>query len=60
MSETVHVSNDDLEQYYLETLPEPNIKPLEEHLFRCGKCLDTLNATHKLLSASKTKMAKAS
>ena len=60
MTETVHVSNDELEQYYLETLPQPDIKPLEEHLFRCGKCLDTLNATHRLLSAAKAKMPKAS
>jgi hypothetical protein len=36
-----HVSNTDLERYYLGMIPDgPELAALEEHLLICGECVD--------------------
>jgi hypothetical protein len=39
-----HVSDDTLEQYAMQTLPESEAGPLEEHLLVRNECRDRLDA----------------
>ncbi len=40
MDHSENISQDALEQYAMETLPEPEIAPLETHLLVCEVCQD--------------------
>ncbi len=46
-----HVSQDALEQYAMETLPESEIEPLEEHLLVCEPCQDRLTHIDQFIAA---------
>lgn len=39
-----HVSDDTLERYAMQTLPEPEAGPLVEHLLVCESCRERLDA----------------
>jgi hypothetical protein len=54
MNDVSHISDQDLEGYYLGRIPRPAIAQIEQHLFRCGKCLDNLDAKHRLLNPAKS------
>jgi len=34
----LHIQEDGLEQYVMRTLPDPEIEPMEVHLFNCSEC----------------------
>ena len=40
----VHISDDDLERYALQSLPEAELAALEEHLLICSECRGRLEA----------------
>jgi hypothetical protein len=41
-----HLSDTDLEQYYLGMIPDgPELAALEEHLHICGECVDRAEET---------------
>jgi hypothetical protein len=41
-----HVSDTDLERYYLGMIPDgPELAALEEHLLKCGECVDRAEET---------------
>jgi hypothetical protein len=40
-----HISDDDLERYAMQTLPDSETVPLEEHLLICSECRDLLEST---------------
>jgi uncharacterized protein with PIN domain len=50
--ETVqHVSEDDLENYAMRTLPATEVESLEEHFLICSECRDRLQATDEYVAA---------
>lgn len=42
---TEHISDDDLERYYLGMITEEELAPIEEHLLWCHSCQDRLEET---------------
>jgi hypothetical protein len=59
MPESIHLSDQTLEHYYLNKIPAAEVKQIEEHLFDCGKCLDKLDATHRAITGRQTRGAAA-
>ena len=53
----VHISDDDLERYALEPLPEAELAPLEEHLLICSECRNRLEATEQYVMAMRAAAA---
>lgn len=47
----VHISDEDLERYSLNGLPEPDLAVVEEHLLVCPACQDRLEATDAYVRA---------
>jgi anti-sigma factor RsiW len=48
-----HASEDDLERYVMQTLPDSETGPLEQHLLACSVCRDRLTATDEYVTAMK-------
>jgi hypothetical protein len=47
-----HLSDTDLERYYLGMIPEgPELACLEEHLLICGECVGRAEATQSYVDA---------
>jgi hypothetical protein len=47
-----HLSDTDLERYYLGLIPDgPELAELEEHLLRCGECVDQAEGTENYVDA---------
>jgi hypothetical protein len=47
-----HISNTDLERYYLGMIPDgPELAGLEEHLLTCGECVDRAEETQDYVDA---------
>jgi hypothetical protein len=53
-----HISDNDLERLAMQTLPEPEAGPLEQHLFVCGECRDRLDAEIEFVTAMSKAAAK--
>jgi len=53
-----HINEDDLEKYGMQTLPEAELAPLEEHLLICAECRDRLEATERYVAAIRAAAAK--
>jgi hypothetical protein len=51
MNDAEHISDEELEVYHLNTLPEPRLANVEEHLLWCQDCLDRLLATERYIEA---------
>jgi hypothetical protein len=51
MSETDHVSEDELEEYCMGRIPQSRLFNIDRHLFWCGKCVDRLDATERYIKA---------
>ncbi len=49
-----HLSDDRLEAYSMETLPEDQVAALEEHLLVCGDCQNRLRATDEHVAAMRS------
>jgi hypothetical protein len=51
-SNTEHISDEDLERYYLDMVKdETELAPLEEHLLWCHKCVDRAEASERFVDA---------
>jgi hypothetical protein len=46
-----HISDEDLERHSLNTLPEPQLAAVEEHLLVCPECQDRLEETDAYVEA---------
>ena len=46
-----HVSDDTLERYAMQTLPESESGPLEEHILICADCRERLQAEIDFVTA---------
>jgi hypothetical protein len=46
-----HVTDDSLERYAMQILPESELGPLEGHLLTCPNCLDRLQAEIEFVTA---------
>jgi len=46
-----HISEDAIEQYAMETLPQSEIEPLEMHLLVCEACQDRLTRIDQFIAA---------
>jgi anti-sigma factor RsiW len=44
-----HASENDLEEYVLGRLPEPDLASVEEHLFVCDRCRERLRALDEFI-----------
>jgi hypothetical protein len=53
ISSQAHVSDDQLEQYLLGSLPEPDVNEVEYHLLVCHPCQDLLEETEQYLATMK-------
>ncbi len=53
MSADNHLSGDDLEQYCLGSLPEPEIDAAEEHLLTCQECQDRADEVASYVHATR-------
>jgi hypothetical protein len=53
-----HVTDDTLERYAMQTLPEPEVGPLEQHLLICGECRERLDAEIEFVVAMRGAAAK--
>jgi anti-sigma factor RsiW len=53
ISSQAHVSDDELEQYLLGSLPEPDVNEVEYHLLVCPPCQDLLEETEQYLATMK-------
>jgi anti-sigma factor RsiW len=51
LSDSQHISEDDLEAYYMDRIPEPELAKLEEHLLWCDGCLDRVEASDRYIDA---------
>jgi anti-sigma factor RsiW len=49
-----HVSEDDLENYAMRTLPATEVESLEEHFLICSECRDRLQATDAYVVAMRS------
>jgi anti-sigma factor RsiW len=52
-----HISEDDLEQYVMMTLPEAPLEQLEEHLLVCSECRKRLVETERYVAAMRAAAA---
>ena len=46
-----HISEDDLEQYTMRTMPEADLDHLDGHLLICSECRDRLVETEQYVAA---------
>jgi len=46
-----HLSDDTLERYAMQTLPEPEAGPVVEHLYVCESCRERLDAEIQFVTA---------
>ena len=46
-----HISDDTLERYAMQTLPDSESGPLEEHLLICPECRERLDAEIEFVTA---------
>jgi hypothetical protein len=46
-----HITDESLERYAMQMLPESELGPLEEHLLTCPNCLDRLQAEIEFVAA---------
>jgi hypothetical protein len=46
-----HISDNDLENFAMQTLPDSETGPLEEHLLVCGDCRDRLDDEIEFVTA---------
>jgi hypothetical protein len=46
-----HVTDDSLERYAMQMVPESELGPLEEHLLTCPNCLDRLQSEIEFVTA---------
>lgn len=53
-----HISEDGLERYAMQTLPESEAGPLEGHLLVCGDCRERLQTMDEYLAAMRSAAAK--
>ena len=53
-----HVSEDDLENYAIRSLPAPESDHLAEHLLICEDCQDRLRATDEFVAVMKAAAGK--
>ena len=53
----VHIHEDDLERYAMQTLPEADLESLEEHLLICSACRERLDAETEFVSAIRSAAA---
>ena len=53
-----HVPEDDLEKLAMQTLPDSETGPLEEHLLICAECRDRLESTDEYVAAMKVAAGK--
>jgi anti-sigma factor RsiW len=53
-----HVSEDDLENYAMRTLPATEVESLEEHFLICSECRDRLQATDEYVAAMRAAAAR--
>ncbi len=44
MSESKHISDDDIEAYHMGVEPDAQLMEIEEHLLWCHDCLDRMEA----------------
>ena len=51
MTDSTHISEDNLERYYLGTVPPPELPGVEKHLFWCTACLGRLDAAERYIEA---------
>jgi hypothetical protein len=53
-----HISEDDLEQYAMRTMPEAELDHLEGHLLVCSECRDRLVETEQYVTAIRAAAAR--
>ena len=53
-----HASDDRLERYAMQTLPDSESRPLEEHLVMCQSCRERLDETEQYVAAMRSAAAK--
>jgi hypothetical protein len=46
-----HVTDDSLERYAMQMVPESELGPMEEHLLTCPNCVDRLQAEIEFVTA---------
>lgn len=51
MANSEHISDSELEEYYLGMLPEFDLAKVEEHLLWCSDCLSQMAATERYVDA---------
>jgi hypothetical protein len=51
MSDHIHISDDELEAYYMGTAPESELVRIVEHLVWCSNCLRRLDFTEGYIDA---------
>jgi hypothetical protein len=49
-----HISDDSLEQYAMQTLPEPDVNLVEQHLLICEICQDRFRVTDAYVAAMRS------
>jgi hypothetical protein len=55
-----HISDDDLERYYLGMIKdEAELAPLEEHLLWCHECVDRAEAAEAFVDAIRVALLRA-
>jgi hypothetical protein len=52
-----HITDDDLEEYAMRTLPDAESEPLKQHFLVCSECRDRLTATDEYLAAMRSAAA---
>lgn len=52
-----HVSDDTLERYSMQTLPDAEAEPVEEHLLICQECRDRVDAEIDFVAAMRAAAA---
>ncbi len=57
--QTVHLSEDDIEQYAMAKLPEPEAAYAEEHLLICQKCRDDLELIGLIIAGLREEVCRA-
>jgi hypothetical protein len=46
-----HATDESLERYAMQLLPDSELRPLEEHLLTCPNCLDRLQSELEFVTA---------
>jgi len=47
MGDAQHIADEELEAYLSDTLPEPRLAAVEEHLLWCHQCLDRIESLER-------------